>query len=312
VNIEFSIIVPAFREEGAIREVVSKIFQTASAISSQFEVIVVDDGSDDSTAELAAEGGALVIRHPYNKGYGAALKSGIRAAKGRTVIFMDADGQHQAEDLVRILAGREHYDMVVGARKGMAGSPLWRKPGKRILGWIVNHLVSQEVPDFNSGFRAIDRHLALRILPLMPNGFSFSTTSTIACFRAGFNVGYIPIQVASRQAGKSTVTTFDGFRTLLLIVRLITIFAPLRVFLPASIATFITGAAFIVYSYATVEEASVKGILMVLASLNFFLFGILVDQVSALRRGEAISDLEEIGCVDKPLITQSSTIQDEK
>ena len=299
MTIEFSIIIPAFREEGAIREVASQALLAAGKITNHFELIVVDDGSDDRTAELSKEAGALVISHPYNKGYGAALKSGIRAAKGRTVIFMDADGQHRGEDIARILAERDRYDMVVGARKGMAGSPLWRKPGKTVLRWVVNHLVGRNVPDFNSGFRAIDRRLALRILPLMPNGFSFSTTSTIACFRGGFNVGYVPIDVAPRQAGVSSVTASDGFRTLLLIIRLVTIFAPLRVFLPISIATFVAGSTFIAHSYLTAGEASVKGILMVLASLNFFLFGILMDQVSALRRGEAISDIEELGATNQ-------------
>jgi len=207
---------------------------------------------------------------------------------------MDADGQHQATDLNRILAERDTYDMVVGARNGTAGSPLWRKPGKRILGWVVNQLTGRKIPDFNSGFRAIDRHLALRILPLMPNGFSFSTTSTIACFRGGFDVGYIPIHILPRQGGVSSVTAKDGFRTLLLIVRLVTIFAPLRVFLPISMASFGVGIAFIAHSYWLFGEASIRGILAILASFTFFLFGILIDQVSALRRGEAISDLEEI------------------
>lgn len=292
---EVSIIIPAFKEESSIGTVVTSALVAAGRITPDFELIVVDDGSDDKTSELALQAGAQVIRHPYNKGYGAALKSGIRAAKGRTVLFMDADGQHRVDDLAPILAHRAQYDMVVGARRGGAGSPLWRKPGKRILGWIVNQLVGRKVPDFNSGFRAIDRQLALRILPLMPDGFSFSTTSTIACFRSGFNVGYIPIEVQARRSGVSSVTARDGFGTLLLIVRLITVFAPLRVFLPISIATLVVGLAFILYSYAYAGQASVKGILTVLASMNFFLFGMLIDQVSAIRRGEAVSNFRDLG-----------------
>lgn len=292
---EFSVVIPAFREEGAIADVVREVLQVAQATGLAHEVIVIDDGSPDRTAELAREAGARVIPHPYNKGYGAALKTGIRAATGRTVIFMDADGQHRPQDLPRLLAERARYDMVVGARKGTAGSPLWRKPGKRVLAWVVNHLVGRRVPDFNSGLRAIDRHLALRILPLMPDGFSFSTTSTIACFRGGFNVGYMPIDIRPRAAGVSSVGVSDGFRTLMLIVRLVVIFAPLRVFLPFSILSFLVGMAYIVHSYATVGEASLRGIMMLLAAIHFFLFGVLVDQVSALRRGEAISDIEEVG-----------------
>jgi len=293
MQIEFSLVIPAFREEEAIGAVVRSAISMAQSLNYAYEIIVVDDGSSDSTAKHAADAGARVISHPYNKGYGAALKTGIRTAKGRTVVFMDADGQHRADDLPRLLAERSHFDMVVGARKSGAGSPLWRKPGKRVLGWIVNKLVGRKIPDFNSGFRAIDRNLALRILPLMPDGFSFSTTSTIACFRGGFTVGYIPIDVRKR-IGSSSVTVSDGFRTLLLIVRLVTIFAPLRVFLPVSVVTMIIGLGFVVHGYTLIGAASVKGILMMLASLHFFLFGILVDQVSALRRGEAISDVEVI------------------
>ncbi|MDP2809121.1 MAG: glycosyltransferase family 2 protein [Rhodocyclaceae bacterium] len=295
---EFTIVIPAFREEEAIGDVVKNLLASIPKIVDSFELIVIDDGSDDRTGEVAKSAGARVISHPYNKGYGASLKTGIRAAKGRTVVFMDADGQHRSEDLPQLLGNRDRFDMVVGQRKGTAGSPLWRKPGKRILSWVVNKLAGRHVPDFNSGFRAIDRRLALRILPLMPDGFSFSTTSTIACFRGGFTVGYVPIEVQPRASGVSSVTVSDGFRTLLLIIRLVTIFAPLRVFLPVSAVTLGIGMFYIVHGYSTIGEASLRGILMVLASLHFFLFGILVDQVSALRRGEAISDVEEIGGAD--------------
>jgi glycosyltransferase involved in cell wall biosynthesis len=295
---EFSIVIPAYREEGAIDSVVRNLLEAVPKMVDSFELIVVDDGSDDRTPEVARAAGARVISHPYNKGYGASLKTGIRAAKGRTIVFMDADGQHRSSDLPQLFANRDRYDMVVGQRKGTAGSPLWRKPGKRILAWVVNRLAGRRIPDFNSGFRAIDRRLALRILPLMPDGFSFSTTSTIACFRGGFTVGYVPIEIQPRASGVSSVTVSDGFRTLLLIIRLVTIFAPLRVFLPVSAATLAIGVFYIIHAYSTIGEASLKGILMILAALHFFLFGILVDQVSALRRGEAISDVEEIGGVD--------------
>lgn len=297
---QVSVIIPAYREAGAIFDVVRRILTTLPQITKNFELIVVNDGSDDRTAELAASAGARVISHAYNKGYGASLKTGIRASTGRTIVFMDADGQHRAEELALLLAHRSEFDMVVGERKGTAGSPLWRKPGKRVLGWIVNRLAGRTVPDFNSGFRAIDRKLALRILPLMPDGFSFSTTSTIACFRGGFMVKYVPIEVHPRTMGVSSVTVTDGFRTLLLIVRLVTIFAPLRVFLPVSLATLAVGVFYVGQGYVLEGEASLKGILMVLASLHFFLFGILVDQVSALRRGEAISDVEEISVSVQP------------
>jgi glycosyltransferase involved in cell wall biosynthesis len=287
-NFDVTIVIPAYQEEVAVGYVVTSLLRALEGSAYSYEVIVVNDGSSDATAKKASDAGATVVSHPYNMGYGAALKTGVRRSKGRTVIFMDADGQHDPVHVVRLLDERERYDMVVGARRGTAGSPLWRKPGKKLLGWIANHLTGREIPDLNSGLRALDRKMALRFLPIMPNGFSFSTTSTIAAFRGGYTVQYIPIEVAQR-VGKSTITAADGMRTLLLIIRIVTLFAPLRVFLPISLLTFMIGAGFIGYGYATLGQASLKGIVVVLASLLFFLFGILVDQVAAIRRGENIS-----------------------
>ena len=282
-----SIIIPAYQESGAIGSVVRDVLQVASELNCAYEVIVVDDGSTDGTGEMARAAGAHVLSHPYNKGYGASLKTGIRFATNRTVIFLDADGQHDPTDMKRLLAERHTYDMVVGARKGTAGSPLWRKPGKVFLGWLVNQLTGRKIPDFNSGYRALDREMALRFLPIMPDGFSFSTTSTIAVFKGGFLVQYLPIEVAKR-IGTSTVTAADGFRTIMLIIRLVTLFAPLRVFLPISSVTLLMGLLFTVHGYIHTGEASLKGLIALLAAVQFFLFGVMVDQVVAVRRGENI------------------------
>lgn len=283
-----SIIIPAYQEGEAIGEVVSQLLRVVETLNCPHEVIVVDDGSTDNTGEAARKAGADVLVHPYNRGYGASLKTGIRHAKFRTVIFLDADGQHDPYDIPRLLADRQVFDMVVGARKRSQGSPLWRKPGKLILGWLANSLAGQNIPDLNSGFRALDREMALRFLPIMPNGFSFSTTSTIAAFRCGYLVHYLPIQVAPR-VGKSSVTVADGFKTIMLIVRIFTLFSPLRVFLPISVLTFLIGAIFVAQSYLLTGAGSLKGIVVILASLLFFLFGVLVDQVAAIRRGEIIN-----------------------
>lgn len=282
-----SVIIPAYREYAVVGEVVAGVAKACSSLGCDYEIIVVDDGSNDGTGEAAKRAGATVLTHPYNKGYGASLKTGIRAAQHRTVLFIDADGQHDPNDIPRLLEGRAGHDMVVGARKAGAGSPLWRRPGKLVLGMIANQLTGIKIPDLNSGFRAIDRKLALQFLPIMPDGFSFSTTSTIAAFRGGSQVHYTPIEVRMR-SGKSTVTAADGFKTLMLIVRLVTLFAPLRVFLPISFATFIVGAAFTLYGYTHTGEASLKGLIALLAAVQFFLFGVMVDQVSAVRRGEII------------------------
>lgn len=282
-----SIIIPAFKEEEAIGDVVARLKQALQSVSFSHEILVVDDGSGDRTGELAESAGARVIRHPYNRGYGAALKTGIRAAAGQTVAFMDADGQHDPADLIRLVDDKKNYDMVVGARRYSQGSPIWRKPGKFFLGWMANNLTGRKIPDLNSGLRVLDREMALRFLPIMPDGFSFSTTSTIAALKGGYTVNYLPIQVAPR-IGKSSVTMADGFRTIMLIIRIVTLFAPLRVFLPISGITFLVGAGFIVQSYVTLESASLRGIMVLLASILFFLFGVLVDQVTAIRRGEHI------------------------
>jgi glycosyltransferase involved in cell wall biosynthesis len=287
VSESVSIIIPAYQESQGIARVVGEVLRVATTLGCDHEVIVVDDGSSDATGESARNAGAHVLTHPYNKGYGASLKTGIRHASHRTVIYLDADGQHDANDIPRLLAERRTHDMVVGARKGTAGSPLWRKPGKVFLGWLANQLTGRNIPDLNSGYRATDRLLALRFLAIMPDGFSFSTTSTIAAFKGGYLVKYVPIQVAPR-IGHSTVTAADGFRSIILIIRLVTLFAPLRVFLPVSALTFLIGLAFTVYGYATVGEASIKGLITLLAAVQFFLFGIMVDQIVAIRRGETI------------------------
>ena len=283
-----SIIIPAFQEHQNIALVVKGVHAACENLACEREVIVVCDGSTDGTGDVAKAAGANVIRHPYNKGYGAALKTGILAAAGRTVIFIDADGQHDANDIVRLVAERKSYDMVVGARKGMAGSPLWRKPGKIFLGWLANYLTRRKIPDLNSGYRALDRQMAVRLLPLMPNGFSFSTTSTIAAFSFGHTVNYIPINISKRADNKSTVKMADGFHTIKLIIRLVVLFSPLRIFLPISLVTFVIGCGFTAHSYFMAGESSIRGLIALLASVQFALFGILVDQVVAVRRGETI------------------------
>jgi glycosyltransferase involved in cell wall biosynthesis len=283
-----SIVIPAYQEAENIGLVVRQVKTACESLACESHVIVVSDGSTDRTAEIAHEAGAIVVRHAYNKGYGAALKSGTKAATGRTVIYIDADGQHDPHDILQLMAERQTYDMVVGARKGTAGSPLWRKPGKLFLGSLANRLVGRKIPDLNSGYRALDREMALRFLPLMPDGFSFSTTSTIAAFKGGFTVKYVPIEVAKRSGNKSMVSMADGFNTIMLIIRIVTLFSPLRIFLPVSFVTFMIGLVFTVHSYITLGESSIRGLIALLASVQFFLFGILVDQLVAVRRGETI------------------------
>lgn len=283
-----SIIIPAFQERATIEGTIRKVLEVAATLGCAYEVIVVDDGSTDGTGEAAQSAGAQVLTNPCNKGYGAALKTGIRFASHRTIITIDADGQHDPEDIPRLLQERDRFDMVVGRRKGTAGSHLWRKPGKLFLRWFANGLAGRTIPDLNCGFRAIDSKMALRLLPVMPQGFSFSTTITLAAFKGGYSVQYVPITVAHR-AGGSTVRVSDGFRTIMLIIRLVTLFAPLRIFLPLSAGTFLVGLYYIIEGYSIAGVASLKGMIALLTAIQFFLFGIMVDQIVAMRRGEHIS-----------------------
>lgn len=282
-----SILIPAYDEAATIGQVVAATRRVQQSLGSNSELLVIDDGSRDGTGRIAAEAGARVITHPYNRGKGAALKTGIRAARGDTIVVLDADGQHNPEDIPALLAHRPAYDMVMGDRgRGGGSSPLWRTPGKAFLGWLANFLSDRHIPDLNCGFRAVDRPMVLRMLPILPNGFSFETTLTIAALKAGETVRWVPIRVRPR-LGRSMVSAYDGFNTLILIVRIISLFAPLRVFLPISIMTMAVGLWFMADSYMRFQEASVKGLLAMLASVLFFLFGLLADQIAALRRGEA-------------------------
>src|SRR5579859_3027135 len=286
-----SIVIPAFREAANIGHVVGAVLGVARALDRPFELIVVDDGSTDDTAQVAEAAGATVIRHPYNLGYGAALKTGMRAARAPTLVILDADGQHDPCDIPALLSRKDGLDMVVGVRGGGGHSPAWRRPGKAFLGWMANGLTGHRIPDLNCGFRALDRKMALRLLPILPNGFSLSTTITIAAFHAGYTVGYVPIHVASRQGHTpSKVRLSDGFNTLMLILRIMSLFAPLKVFLPVAGFTLVVGLIFIVTSYVQFETSSIRGMLAVLASILFFLFGLLADQIAALRRGERVQD----------------------
>ncbi len=285
---DVTILIPAYNEAAAIGDVIAAVQRVRRSLGRSSELLVIDDGSQDDTGRIAIASGARVLTHPYNRGKGAALKTGIEAASGETVVVVDADGQHDPEHIRWLLAHRPAYAMVMGDRgRGGGASPLWRTPGKAVLGVVAELLVGRKIPDLNCGLRAVDRRLAQRMLPILPNGFSFETTLTVAMLKAGYATTWVPIQVAPR-IGRSTVRVSDGFNTLLLMVRLISLFSPLRVFLPISGLTLAIGIWYMVESYLLFQEASVKALIAMLASALFFLFGLLADQIAALRRGEAI------------------------
>ncbi len=282
-----SIIIPAYQESRAIGKVVDGARRKMIELGGEFEIIVVDDGSDDGTGDIARKAGATVITHPYQRGYGASLKTGLKAAKGETVVLMDGDDQHDPAEIGVLLKERGSYDMVVGKRGKKSHSPLWRRPGKAFLGWLANNISGKDIPDLNSGFRAINREMAIKLSPILPDGFSFSTTITMATLKSGQTICYVPINVRAR-VGKSSVSPMDGIKTIMLILRIITLFSPFRIFLPVSVFVTTVGIFLAIYNIIDMGQPGIKGTIIVLAGMLFFLFGLMVDQIAALRRGEQV------------------------
>lgn len=280
-----SIVIPAFNEAQGLPGVLENLRGWAQQGA---EIIVVDDGSADDTTRVAQAGGARVIRHRHNRGYGASLKSGIRAAERNIVVTFDADGQFDTNDIEKLVNALNDSDMAVGVRPSGAGSPTIRKPGKWLLGKTANYLAQAQIPDLNCGFRALPVETALRFLDLLPNGFSFTTTLTLAMFKDGYNVAYLPITVRPRTSGKSSVRVADGFNTLLLIIRIVALFDPLKVFLPASGLLLLAGIAYWIFDSIALGRLNIPSgaVILFVSAIMVFMFGILADQVSAMRRGQ--------------------------
>lgn len=275
-----SIVIPARNEAAVIGALVGRL-TAAGAFS---EVVVVDDGSSDATAAVARAAGAKIVSHPYPKGNGAAIKSGARQASGEVIVFMDGDGQHRPEDILRLLAKLdEGYDMVVGARvsrKSQAGLHRAAANGfyNRFASWMSGH----EVMDLTSGFRVVRAGLFKRFLYLLPNGFSYPTTITMSFFRSGYSVAYEPIEVDKR-IGKSHIRLWrDGVRFLLIIFKIGTLFSPLKLFLPISLAFFLTGCGYYLYTYLTSGRFTNMSALLFITSVLVFLIGLVSEQITAL------------------------------
>ncbi|MDD5071715.1 MAG: glycosyltransferase family 2 protein, partial [Patescibacteria group bacterium] len=232
-EIKYSIIIPIFNEAKVIKRVIFDLLADFkdNKIVCPYEILAIDDGSTDGTRDVlnSIKSGELkIFYNPYNKGYGSALKLGAERASGRYLIFYDGDGQHNPEDVKRLIEARDGYDMVVGERQGYQG-PWIRQPGKKILRWLASYLVDFKIPDLNSGLRIVDKEKFNKYVHLYPNGFSLSSTATMAFFKTGYNVKYIPIKV-NKRVGKSMVSPRDALKTFILITRIITLFAPMRFF----------------------------------------------------------------------------------
>jgi glycosyltransferase involved in cell wall biosynthesis len=274
-----SVVIPAMNEAGAIGAVVRDLIEAAA----WHEVIVVDDGSSDGTGQQAAAAGARVVRHPYNKGNGAAVKTGIRAATGEHLLIIDADGQHQPADAVRLVSKLGEYDLVVGARSSTTQASLVRRLGNASLNGLASYLTRHPIPDLTSGFRAARLECLREFITLLPNGFSTPTTTTMCFLRAGYNVAFVPIEARTRIGVSKIRLSRDGPKFLLIMLRVMTIFSPLRVFLPIAGASFVLGASYALWTIITRRDVTDSSVLFIMLAVLIVLVGLVSEQVSALR-----------------------------
>jgi glycosyltransferase involved in cell wall biosynthesis len=274
-----SIVIPAMNESPSIAKVISAL----KSVAAWQEILVVDDGSSDDTALQAERAGARVLRHPYNKGNGAAVKTGLRQAAGKYVLIIDADGQHQPTDAVRLVERLDEYDLVVGARSHDSHAGLTRRLGNSILNALAGYLTGRNIPDLTSGFRTARRDHFVEFLYLLPNGFSTPTTTTLAFLKAGYSVWFEPIQAARREGTSKIALGSDGVSFFLILLKVITIFSPLRIFIPISIGAFAVGTGYALWTIVTQSHVTNSSVLLILSSVVIFLIGLVSEQISTLR-----------------------------
>jgi glycosyltransferase involved in cell wall biosynthesis len=264
---------------GAIESVLAQGFD-------DYELLVVDDGSTDDTAAHAADAGAIVVRHPYNKGNGASVKSGIRRATGEFVLILDGDGQHKPEDACRLVDSLGEYDLVVGARDASTQASGRRRIGNAVLNWLAGYLAGRHIPDLTSGFRAMRREHIREFLGLLPNGFSSPTTITLSFIRAGYSVRFEPV-LARQRAGHSKIRLArDGVKFFLILLRVITIFSPMRIFLPLSALSFAVGVIYGTWNVFHAHHIPNGAVLAIMFAVVIFLVGLVSEQISALRASQ--------------------------
>ena len=279
---KLSIILPAKNEAPSLETLGPKL----RASYPDAEIIVVNDGSTDRTEEVAEAAGLKTVSHPYSIGNGAAVKTGARTATGDVLVFMDADGQHDPEDIGRLLAKMdEGYEMVVGARSLDTHASLHRQLANQFYSRLASWMTGYPIQDLTSGFRAARARHFRKFLYLLPNGFSYPTTSTMAFFRSGLPVAYVPIRAAQRNGnGKSHIRLLrDGARFFMIIIKIGALFSPMRFFLPLSFAVFMIGALWYAYTYATMGRFTNMSAVFFIDAVLIFLFGIISEQISALH-----------------------------
>ena len=275
-----SIIIPVFNEAAIIGNIVSEI----KALYPDYDVIVINDGSQDTTADEAQKAGATVFSHPYNIGNGAAIKSGIRVAAGDILVFMDGDGQHNPQDIAKLLDYIPEFDMAVGTRSIGDHASLGRALGNQIYNWFASYVAKFSIKDLTSGFRAVKSNVALNFLYLLPNTYSYPTTLTLGILRSGLSLKYVPIKTRRRKGGKSNIKILqDGVRFFMIITRICTLFSPMRVFLPVSSLMFVLGMIRYAYSYITEGRFTNMSVLLFVTSVLIFMMSLISEQICLMR-----------------------------
>lgn len=275
-----SVVIPAFNES----ETIADLIQAIQRRYPDFEIVVIDDGSEDNTAEVAADAGARVFIHPYNIGNGAAIKSGIREATGEIFVFMDGDGQHNPEDIEKMLNHLPEFDMIVGARGKGSQASVGRGIGNKIYNWLGSYVSKFPIEDLTSGFRAVKAEIARSFLYLLPNTYSYPTTITLGVLRSGRSIKYIPITTQPRRKGSSNIRLLhDGVRFFMIIIRICTLYSPMRVFLPVSFVMFVLGTIRYAYSYITEGRFTNMSALLYVASIIIFMMSLISEQICQMR-----------------------------
>lgn len=281
---ETSIIIPVFNEADSIQSVIEGIQKTFNDTNANYEVIVVDDGSDDETIEVAKKTTAKIISHPYNIGNGAAIKTGIRNATGEILVMLDGDGQHAPEDIPKLLEKIGPYDMVVGSRSRDSKTSIHRDIANSLYNQLATYVCGRKIEDLTSGFRAVKANMAREFIPLLPNTFSYPTTITLAVVRSGYRLAYTPI-TTEKGSGKSKIKLLkDGTRFLLIIFKITTLYSPMKVFLPVSVLTFLTGFGYGLFKIIFLNSRyGPTSAMLMIVSVLIFLIGLVSEQIAQLR-----------------------------
>lgn len=297
-NLRISVIIPAYNEGAGIATVISNIRAVMDRMDTAYEILVVDDGSKDATAENAGKAGARVLRHPYNIGNGAAIKTGIRHARGSILVTIDADGQHNPEDIPLLVNRIGPYDMVVGSRNSSSDTAAHRDLANLVFNSLASYVSGRKIEDLTSGFRAVKARVARQFLYLFPNKFSYPSTITLSVVRAGYSLGYESIRFAKRH--KNTTSKIkplqDGFRFLIIILRIAVFYAPLKIFVPLSLFIFSLGVVYgLIRIFLLDAPYGQTSALLLSTSVLTFLVGLVSEQIAQLRfdRSESISPIIE-------------------